>query len=1289
MQVTRKAGMLLLVLSLLLGGFSLPDAVKAAETVHAVYISSDTETQGNWVGVYGAEGYVLPFYSTTRTTSGRDDPLAEDVADLPDYVSSYSRSGAVSYWVESQQPDVRALQTPDRIGRKKITVYAGTNFTYSFQLSDSEPHLFTVYTTDFGSSETVAERFEILDSGNRVLEAVDVDTINGGKYVTFQVRGSFKFKATKLSGLRTYALGYFFDAAVPNRISNVSAHNLPRRQVGINWEDPAAGETVVLRKGQGEGEFTRIAQTGQGVWSYTDTDLAPGAVYEYALQTVGSHGKLLSAPTAPVSIQIPQYEETRLSFSSVSYTVYEPGLPVTLAVYLTDGGGAPLAGRTVHFLLQGDYVGTYVEPDMGSSATGADGAAQLVYTSPYAGSYTVVAAVPPDDAQFRNGAEAEAGLTVRDKAWESAPVILRSSDGVKPGDLFSISGHGMQAGEEGQLQIAAEPWGTAGQLPSEQALLLDIVQQDDLREQFLQTLLPESAAPGVYRLWVKNGYGWSPPVELNAPRPLFISEYEVFEGLFIDLSGRNLMAAEFGVSGVTKVRLANGAGAAWDVQITEQSPYSLRFGISSGVPLGTYHVEVSNDGGLTWHGLQSGQELTVLPKGEDPLGLGVAWAANFNWSQQFNATDYGAVADDGEDDTDAIAAAIQAAKQAGGGVVRFPTGSFHATVIQMPSRIVLMGAGAEETLLYHIGGKQNFIQAAGDGKTEGRTGIARLGIRAADENMYPDAFIWLGQDWGSAVNDLSLRTASEIFAFETSLEYPVLEPVDTAGGSGRGQGMLVVGKERFLYKNNRAVGWAAQYNRIYINQYALSSGNYAEYSFSQMPITGDYTFIRDNEFVIRGEADVEVHGIGVKSNSHVENNIVRTTGKDQKTTYHNDGESIFLEMPGAYFATGNVLGATANSIALAPVQPLPLPITLRNGRLAVIIVDGTGLGQYRNVEFAGGTTYALEQAWDVIPDSTSKFSLIAPNDNVTIYRNQTIDGQRGIWLYGNVLDAAVADNKLVNTDGIYIASTAVISANRYTPTHFINVRGNLLLGTPGDGHASGIIAVSQRNGVAGRYYASGINGVEIRDNYLYGSQIPTSTPRHQKYSGIVSSAATLSSDSSPVFTPEDRDNVNVIMENNRLEHMLEGLYLMSGLYGHTARGNQFADVLHPVYEKYGEGTARLLMLPDPFRDQRAPFWPALSKLNAEPANEGKVRLVWAEAADNVDVAQYKIYRNGVHLATVEQGQTEYETVSLEADTLHHFRVTALDAAGNESFTYIGAAVKTPAVPSAPAGGAGG
>ncbi|WP_066630874.1 glycosyl hydrolase family 28-related protein [Labilibacter marinus] len=77
---------------------------------------------------------------------------------------------------------------------------------------------------------------------------------------------------------------------------------------------------------------------------------------------------------------------------------------------------------------------------------------------------------------------------------------------------------------------------------------------------------------------------------------------------------------------------------------------------------------------------------------------------------QFNVTEYGAIANDGLDDTEAIQATVDAAGQAGGGIVFFPQGTFHVNmdstqldIIKINySHIVMRGSGSGEngTIIY-------------------------------------------------------------------------------------------------------------------------------------------------------------------------------------------------------------------------------------------------------------------------------------------------------------------------------------------------------------------------------------------------------------------------------------------------------------------------------------------------------------------------------------------------------------------------------------------------------------
>ncbi|MCD8483204.1 MAG: glycoside hydrolase family 55 protein [Verrucomicrobia bacterium] len=70
-----------------------------------------------------------------------------------------------------------------------------------------------------------------------------------------------------------------------------------------------------------------------------------------------------------------------------------------------------------------------------------------------------------------------------------------------------------------------------------------------------------------------------------------------------------------------------------------------------------------------------------------------SWTHEIHWNRVFNVADFGAIPDDGQDDLAAINAAMQAAHEAGGGVVYFPAGVWDISDdLVMRSGVVLRGA---------------------------------------------------------------------------------------------------------------------------------------------------------------------------------------------------------------------------------------------------------------------------------------------------------------------------------------------------------------------------------------------------------------------------------------------------------------------------------------------------------------------------------------------------------------------------------------------------------------------
>jgi hypothetical protein len=115
------------------------------------FIGSDTTTQGNWKGVYGADGY----------------NVINDAASYPSY-ATVSVSGQSSYTWAASTSDVRGLRkaasTTDRIAS---CWYAGTNFTIDLNLTDGNTHRVALYTIDWDGSDARQERIEVLDGLNK------------------------------------------------------------------------------------------------------------------------------------------------------------------------------------------------------------------------------------------------------------------------------------------------------------------------------------------------------------------------------------------------------------------------------------------------------------------------------------------------------------------------------------------------------------------------------------------------------------------------------------------------------------------------------------------------------------------------------------------------------------------------------------------------------------------------------------------------------------------------------------------------------------------------------------------------------------------------------------------------------------------------------------------------------------------------------------------------------------------------------------------------------------------
>lgn len=804
------------------------------------------------------------------------------------------------------------------------------------------------------------------------------------------------------------------------------------------------------------------------------------------------------------------------------------------------------------------------------------------------------------------------------------PIVFRVTEAVKPGELVTIFGEDITPAG---IQVAVDAADV--RQPSENSTILDIVQTDP-EGHFAVAELPGKLQAGSYNVWVKNPAGWSNAIILNAARPKWLSIDRIAAGLKVKLVGSNLDALEFGADRQTLVKLvskpkprvftddqgrrieavlvsfendqvtintnerdytmplsrfsaqdrefitgwaarktAGNADGEYKAEILAINPYAVEFTVTDAVPHATYDILASNDGGRIWKKPESGQTLTVVPKTDDPLGLGVFWAGDFNWNRRINVKDHRAKGDGKADDTEAIQNAIDKIKKAGGGVVYLPDGTYRATNIQMPAGVVLLGQSRENTVLAFANprGRTFFITSKDDGQTEGRTGLARLKLGIDMNNpqqQVPDFFIALGDREKKGKDSPSFtknRRTEKIFIKDVNIDYP-FEWRD--GGRGRA---IIMASNQYVLMNGLIVKGFQPAIQTKISRYSnISDCRFTVFS-GLVAITGNmYTVIERNriEFTSPLNNKTPDRGFELSSHSYVADNYIGDC-----SGVENWNEQVNFEPRlGLTKMIGTVSGATADTVTLNPREfengalygkpvfedpPLntwDIEYTYYPHGWHVTITDGRGLGQYRRLVSLNEKTYTIDRPWDVIPDKTSRFVVSVPALNNVAYNNTMKTGSKPLLFYQNAFDCVVAENVSEDTQGLCIQNYYYnLGRDRvvFAVAYFNRMVNNTV---------KGVASVRNNGGIGYHFklelhkakdedaYAYACYGLDIKNNYVR-SVLPAPAPSTREtppVNGIWAGS----------FLRNGKGNRNaikgVVIENNIIRDSNRGISLGGTLY---------------------------------------------------------------------------------------------------------------------------------------------
>ena len=1154
----------------------------------------------------------------------------------------------------SAYPGALLSANPSLYNRKIIQYQVPGAIRFNIDVNDSAVHKVTVYTSfRSGNGEFLSQYFRLLDrtSGKTLAQVFSKDK-REGIYYSFLFKGSVTLEVQNAPGSVFGAIsGIFFDSPATNPAyakTGLQATVEGPKTVNLSWTNGEAAYPVIFRKLKGEDDskyqiiknfaddivlsgttFPRIKHSATNaaeltsVNTYTDTTAQVAREYVYMIGSAvpdPSYPALVNyqQPTQTAEIQTATYARTSVAFEQDYYAL--SGISDTVAIKATvhkdviyDGdtivnAGVPYEGAEIAFTLDGDLVydtsqanpAANMETLLFEGVTDADGKIQFTFSSQYSGLFRVIAdvalkATVPDESEGYDSCTSTTDVNIPVAAWNGEPYLTHVSDAVKPGENFYIYGTGLSTAGQ-SLAIAPAVAGHRDYSESIQGLtMLDIALSDIQFENSIIARLPDSFAPGAYDLWVKNAAGWSNCVKLNAARPLFLSQEAAYEGLQLEVVGRNFMGSEFGLPQAsfdnTKIKLVGKANGETHlitplsgVRYTEgqsingdtvydSNPYRLTFVVPKVATHQAFELFVANDG-VNYTGLTNGQVIDIVAKktgnakaayfganaGLDPLGLGVYWVQDIKWNQGVEINPDTANSDNNASND--IQAAIDQVNRAGGGVVYLPDGTYKiASPILLKSGVVLVGQSSQGTrLVLNMPSAGTLISSSGD-----NSGAARLSIALSATSFVPDIYFNFSDESDTSDNVYN-RRLKNILLYDVKIEssaeqrYPNHNGSDGSGTDGRGIGIMMNGDKNFVIQKVHISSYTGTIHRGFVNKYVTVRDCVFNHTGEVTHVLASYSFI-ENTAVLGRNGRIS-HGISARSDSYISNNRIENVGSP-KDSPNNNGEVIMLECPSGQISYGNVLAADARSITIDRLSGLNMTKVDYND-FAIVITDGTGAGQQRYLSIhpqnSYGNQFALrsgERDWDVIPDQTSQFSIYSPNNNTTIFGNVANNCSKSILLYSQVNDALVANNRLYDTEGITLYGA--VNSNGVKGTNFFNRIVNNLV--------EGVSPMTGKGGI-------GINTGRYTINNAYGGKIGVGTVIKGNTIKNVDSAAEIVDFSEVpairglfIYThgsygaiDQSGDITCTIVEGNLVESCEYGVYIDNRTYMTMIDGNIFISI---------------------------------------------------------------------------------------------------------------------------------
>jgi hypothetical protein len=333
--VDWTAGINSLLSGIFLGGAGAPPPAPPQATLEQPGV------QGDWVGTYGADGYILAGWNATS-----------DLAVLPPGVSYTLLEGVLHSW-EASTNEVRAVESPEQTYRR-ATAWYGPGSAYTFNrirvrldFATAYSNTLHLYALDWSTTDR-RESITVDDGhGPRVIQLTN--SFDSGAWLHFPVTvgagGSILITVDWTAGINSLLSGIFLGGAGGSGPTVPAAPGTPTATPGsesvtLSWSPPASdGGSAIL-------SYTATASPGgascsTAATSCTVTGLTNGTTYSFTVTATNAVG---TGPASGPAIATPQAAATAPGApQGLSATPGNAQATLSWAAPASDGGSAILS----------------------------------------------------------------------------------------------------------------------------------------------------------------------------------------------------------------------------------------------------------------------------------------------------------------------------------------------------------------------------------------------------------------------------------------------------------------------------------------------------------------------------------------------------------------------------------------------------------------------------------------------------------------------------------------------------------------------------------------------------------------------------------------------------------------------------------------------------------------------------------------------------------------------------------------------------------------------------------